>query len=646
MWFELVKALPNPDTIDGLLILDEGRERLLSLAKDDDKKNIIRVKNKLEELKEGRGVSEGFDVETVSRNAEILLEQLNEIITGENKKAQTTLSKKLDKILKEQDKEALSKFVGKSVKNMSSKTRKEKVSLLKNNESKIREFIEEDDKDLFYTNNSKLELVAEISQMDTKVESKLETLKDRLKDYPVDIIESDSKVEVKLEDKTPYKQTLEIMDILGLIKAKDFKRIDSTTRGEDVLLFTKKGNYELSPLLEIFGVDSSVKEVKTKVEQEEKKSYQNNVTGDEQVLGYLNFMTSRSIRSKVKFVPEPVVKAATPRKARNHIFGDPPIFSVSLRTIFTRPSFDLSQLTTQAEDQTNEKYISLKIRELLTSSDNITNLDSETLQAIRNSWNYRPPESKNSPKNIKRFINGLPDEQKQLINTYISSQKKTSGSVFTQEEVDFIKNLPSNPNQIKREMNKKFNKEINAKLSIYNDIRKVSDILFKPSQNTFVLNRQTDTKVMKQNRYTEVIKLLMKYKVGETESVTEDLKTTLSDYNKDFVPSRSGAYSPSEMLHYLYLLDLYYGRTGFKKTAISFRNGNTDVDTLIEEAQEKFPQIKEAFMTQVQKKVDDILQNKEKYQKGLTLGRGRGRTKGVRNIFTVLLENDVIKESN
>ena len=56
MWFELVKALPDPDTIDGLLILDEGRERLLSLAKDDDKKNIIRVKNKLEELKEGRRV--------------------------------------------------------------------------------------------------------------------------------------------------------------------------------------------------------------------------------------------------------------------------------------------------------------------------------------------------------------------------------------------------------------------------------------------------------------------------------------------------------------------------------------------------------------------------------------------------------------
>ena len=151
---------------------------------------------------------------------------------------------------------------------------------------------------------------------------------------------------------------------------------------------------------------------------------------------------------------------------------------------------------------------------------------------------------------------------------------------------------------------------------------------------------------MRQSAYTEIIKLLMRYKVGETESVEEDLKSTLSNYNKDFVLSRSGAYTPSEMLHFLYLLDLYYGRTGFRKTAISFRQGNIDVDELIKDAQEKFPQIKEAFMQQVKKKVDDILENKEKYQKGLTLGRGRGRTKGVRNIFTVLLENNVIKESN
>ena len=644
MWFELVKALPNPDTIDGLLILDEGRERLLSLAKDDDKKNIIRVKNKLEELKEGRGVSEGFDVETVSRNAEILLEQLNEIITGENKKAQTTLSKKLDKILKEQDKEGLVKFVGKGRLKKRGKSAGEKLSLLKDNESKIREFIEEDDEDLFYTNNSKLELVAEISQMDTEAESKIETLKNRLSNYPVEILESDSKVEVKLEDKTPYKQTLEIMDILGLIKAKDFKRIDSTTSGEDILLFTKKGNYELSPLLEIFGVDSTSKEVKTTIEEEEKKKYQNNITGDEQVLGYLRFMTSRSIRTKVKFIPEPVVKSATPRKARNHIFGDPPIFSVSLRTIFTRPTFDLSQLTTQAEDQTSEKYVSLKVRELLSSSDKIAGIDDQTLLSIRSKW--KAETEKDSPRNIKRFINGLNNEQKDLVNQYISSKTKTAGSAFTQEEVDFIKNLPRNPNQVKRELNKKFNKDITAKLSIYGGINRVSDILFKPSQNTFVLNRQTNPKVMRQSAYTEIIKLLMRYKVGETESVEEDLKSTLSNYNKDFVLSRSGAYTPSEMLHFLYLLDLYYGRTGFRKTAISFRQGNIDVDELIKDAQEKFPQIKEAFMQQVKKKVDDILENKEKYQKGLTLGRGRGRTKGVRNIFTVLLENNVIKESN
>ncbi len=98
------------------------------------------------------------------------------------------------------------------------------------------------------------------------------------------------------------------------------------------------------------------------------------------------------------------------------------------------------------------------------------------------------------------------------------------------------------------------------------------------------------------------------------------------------------------MVHFLYLLDLYYGRTGFKKTANKFRNGSIGVDELIEDAQEKFEAIKTAFTNQVKIKVDDILENKAKYQKGLSLKRGRGRTKGVRNIFTILEENGVITE--
>jgi len=639
MWFNVIKALPDPDSIAGLLAVDSGREHLSKLAREDDKKNILKVRNKLKELAEGREIPEGSDIETVTRNAKILLDDLNEQITGGNKRAQTTLSKRLNTILEKKNKEGLVKFVGKSIKNMSSKTRKEKLALLKENEDRIREFIDEDDEDLFYTNNEDLTLFVNKADLDTEFDSKLERVKSRLNKYPLTFTETDNRIEIKLDKKTKYQDTIEILDVLGIIKAKQFKRKDTKTDLTNVLLFQKEGNYELSPLLKIFDIDKPQKEIKQTVESSKKKKYVNNVIGDEQVIGYLKFMTSRKIRTQLKFVPDTLISSGTSTKVRNELFGSPPILSVSLRTIFTRPTFDLSKLTSKSEEEKNKKYINLKIRQLLSTSGEIQGLDTAIVTDIRNKW-------KNAAhKNLKRFMSALNSEQKTTLNEYVSKRTITSGSVFSEEEVNFIQNLTGQPTSIRRELNSKFNKEIEAKGSIYRGIVKAKNILFKKTENGFILNRQTDSKVMKQSVYTEIVKVLERLKEGESTSVDENIKGSLTNYNHEFKPTLSGAYSPIEMVHFLYLLDLYYGRTGFRKTARKFKNKEIEVDELVEEAQNKFSDIKKAFTQQIKVKVDDILENRMKYQKGLTLKRGRGRTKGVRNIFTLLEENGVIKEA-
>ena len=644
MWFELVKALPDPASLAGFLGNEQGLDFLITQAESDDKTNIIRTRNKAKELSEGKGIPSGSNAEQVQKNADKLLEKLNAILKDTNKKAQTTLSKKLDKILKEQDKEELSKFVGKSVKNMSSKTRKEKVSLLKNNESKIREFIEEDDEDLFYTDNTKLNLFIPIVKSDKEFEKKVDDLKQRLQEYPVTFSESGEQIDIKLEDKTSYKTTNEILDILGILKAKTDKRkvSNQNQNPSSLLIVQKKGKYTLSPLLEIFGVDEKEIETEKTVEAEEEKQYVNNVSGDEQVIGYLNFISSRTIRSKLKFIPNPVIKSATQRKAREQIFGNPTIFSISLRTIFTRPSFNLAELTVGAEEQQTEKYVSLKLRHLLESEEKIKGLNSTIVSNIRTAW--KEPTPKDAPRNIKRFYNSLSSQQKTEVNKYLKGDTKRDTLVFTQKEMDFLKGLSSKRlGERKRLLNSQYNKELDPSLAILRALTKNIDSLFNETKGVFIFS-SSPPENMRKNVFDEINKLLRNYKQGETELVEENIQEQLSEYNPDFVLDRSGSYTPAQMIHMLYLLDLYYARTGFSKIARKFKQGNASSDELLESIKENFTKIKDAFREQIKIKVDDILENKSEYQKGLLLSRGKKRTKGVRNIFSLLEQNDVIKE--
>jgi len=198
MWFELVKALPDPASLAGFLGNEQGLNFLITQAESDDKTNIIRTRNKAKELSEGKGIPSGSNAEQVQKNADKLLEKLNAILKDANKKAQTSVSKKLDKILREQDKEGLIKFVGKGSFKKKGKKSAETLSLLKDNESKIREFIGEDDEDLFYTDNTNLNLFIPIVENDKDFEEKVDDLKQRLQEYPVTFSESGEQIDIKL----------------------------------------------------------------------------------------------------------------------------------------------------------------------------------------------------------------------------------------------------------------------------------------------------------------------------------------------------------------------------------------------------------------------------------------------------------------
>ena len=84
-WIDLLKALPDPVSLPGFLGSKQGLDYLIAEAEGDDKKNLIRSRDQTKRLVEGKDIPEGVDKENIQKNAEALLEKLNEIITEQNK---------------------------------------------------------------------------------------------------------------------------------------------------------------------------------------------------------------------------------------------------------------------------------------------------------------------------------------------------------------------------------------------------------------------------------------------------------------------------------------------------------------------------------------------------------------------------------
>ena len=99
-WIDLLKALPDPVSLPGFLGSEQGLDYLIAEAEGDDKKNLIRSRDQTKRLAEGEDIPEGLDKESIQKNAEALLEKLNEIITEQNKGSQQIWNRELKVLLR------------------------------------------------------------------------------------------------------------------------------------------------------------------------------------------------------------------------------------------------------------------------------------------------------------------------------------------------------------------------------------------------------------------------------------------------------------------------------------------------------------------------------------------------------------------
>ena len=329
-WVNILKALPKPDAISGMLLTEAGLKLLISQAEGTDKKNIVGVRNKAQSLSEGKDMPEGLDGEAIQSNAEKLVTKLNEIIADSNTKAQTPLEDKLDTIIKNKDKKGLIELVGTgSKRDMNSKRRDRKTSLLKKNRSAILEFVDIEDTDIFFFETSKFSLVANKPASDENWDNKVASIRSQLSstDIKIDLVKN--MITLKFENKTDV-PTMK----LALTAA---QMTDKPENKDDLIIFKKTGKYTRSPLLEIFDIGNSSLQVKNKVKSAEGKEYINTVSSAAHALGYLEIMTTPGIKKVLDFMPIPTLKSKkATRNVKLQLLGEKPRLSSSLRTLFNR----------------------------------------------------------------------------------------------------------------------------------------------------------------------------------------------------------------------------------------------------------------------------------------------------------------------
>ena len=274
-WAELLKALPDPVSLPGFLLNDEGVAHLITQAEGEDKTNILSTRKRANELKSGKNIPDGLDAEAVQANAEKLVVKLNEIIRAANKKSQegkkATLEDKLTQIIEEEDKSGLMEFVTTTpVRKWSNKVKDRKKKLLEDNKKAILEFIELDDTDLFYFNTSEFSLTATKPTGDTNWETKINELKSGIENTEATISGEDT-ITIEFPDVTSWPDMKTVLDI-AQIRMTGKGKSKATTQ-ENILLFEKQGKFTKSPLLELYVKGDAPKNVQDKVTDADIKNY-------------------------------------------------------------------------------------------------------------------------------------------------------------------------------------------------------------------------------------------------------------------------------------------------------------------------------------------------------------------------------------
>ena len=606
MLSNILKALPSADAAERLLLNDTGLSLLLTQAKGEDKKNIISVRNRAKALSEGEGIPEGFDNKEYRERAKKLYEELSSMIKESNVKTQSSLEDKLKNIIEDKDKDGLIKLVGTSSK-MSGSTKKKKTTLLKKYKDEILSFIDMDDTDVFFFDTSEFSLVSEKPKSDENWGDKVANIRSRLSSTKVDVDISDDKITLKFPDKTSSSDMKDALFSAQLT--------DAPSDVTEKIIFKKMGKFTKSPMLEILGEKTSL-QVQDKVEAANKKNYSNQVNSSKEALAYLEVIVDKGIRKQMMFMPTPVIQQGSvkvTRNARTQLLTDKPRISSSLRALLTASSFNLKGLMESGFIQGDIKYNSPRLREILEGTDDVHvgGVPADEIEILREKYIK-------SKKRMKNFIRKLKGTNLNNLNKINNELIQRTPNLFTEEEKEMIMELPANPIGMANGLEQYYGKEVESRVArLLSSVVRAGTAFQKVEGGyKFVTPKGMDFDNMRDLVFG--LKVL-RQNDELSDKVEGDLQQTLSDYKRGFVLSTSGSPKPADMIHLLYVLDSYYGRTPFRSVARRFKRGEAEESELIKSAKENFTKIINGFVNSVKIKVDDILENKEKYQDSLTM---------------------------
>ena len=611
-WVSILKGLPKPDAIVGMLSQDAGLQLLVSQANGDNKKNIIGVKNKAKELATGKGITEGLDKKVIQSNADKLVIALEKIIKDSNSKTQPkkeTLEDKLNTIIENEDKKGLIALVGTSPpRKMKNNIRDRKISLLKKNKSAILNFIDMNDKDLFYYATKEFSLVASKPISDDDWDDKVSTIRSQLSDTDIKI-DTTNGIKLTFPDKTSasdMKLALEVSQIKGQAKNK-----------KDLLIFKKTGKFTKSPLLELYDDNVSL-QVKTKVKTAEKKNYTNTVSSPEHALAYLEIIISRGYKKGIKFTPKPKIQKGSPKVTKNAnkllLGGDTPSLSSSLRSLFKTSTFNLTNLMQQGSVESNIRYNSPKLMEVLEAKDpvSIGGVGKDEILELQQIYN-------NTNRNLTSFIQKLRGKHQNDFTKLNNGLIQSIPNLFSEEEKTFMEGLSGiNPRAIPNKLMEYYNAEtVDDRLPVLLEGVLRTSSPFKSIEGGYKFMTPAGMKNQDMRDLVHGLKILRQ--ADEVQGVSTSLEQTLQNYTTGYKPPISGTPTPSGMIHYLFVLDFYYARTPFRSVAAKFKRGEISSEELVKSAKENFTNIINSFVDSVKIKVDDILENKEDYQDSLSL---------------------------
>ena len=530
------------------------------------------------------------------------------------------------------------------VRKWSNKVKDRKKKLLEDNKKAILEFIELDDTDLFYFNTSEFSLTATKPTGDTNWETKINELKSGIKDTGVKI-SGDDTVTIEFPDVTSWPDMKTVLDIAQIRMTGKGK--SKATAQENILLFEKQGKFTKSPLLELYVKGDAPKNVQDKVIDADIKNYVNNVSDASHALSYLKCVSYKGLRKDIMFMPVPLIQGGSKkitRDAKVQLLGSElrPAVSASLAGLLKSSNFDLSELVKEGMVETETKYVSPRLRTILESDDDvaIAGLTAEQIAELKTKFK--------KIKELPLFISRLKGTQKTNFDKLNNELIGKKPNLFNEKEKEFFESLKdTNPITIKRKTNDFYKTQIDTRIA-----RLIGQAVSRGNPFTEVEGGYKFDHKKIPMEFDDLRDLVYELKIlrqalqsseeqEDQEKITLNLEDSLKTYTKGFKVNQSGSSNPADMLHFLYVLDLYYGRTPFKSLARKFKRGQVDSKEVLKAAKDNFSKIIEAFVGQVKTKIDDILADKEKYQRALTIDKDSKAYK----LFDTLEKKGLIQSS-